>query len=183
MRQRLEEELKEFEQILQRDQMDEPKAEGFNKKKELKWEKGMAAGMQIGAAVGSIKVGGVIGASFGGPLGFVAGAGLMLVVDLLAGASRKAVTDIRGNDTKSKMITYISDFKNDLQNAMDDSFNKFVDQLENQLESYRKERKEQLDAMEKRIQSIRQGHREIFDEISVLKQDKEVLLKGKIAND
>lgn len=179
----LEEELKEFEQILQRDQMDEPKAEGFNKKKELKWEKGMAAGMQIGAAVGSIKVGGVIGASFGGPLGFVAGAGLMLVVDLLAGASRKAVTDIRGNDTKSKMITYISDFKNDLQNAMDDSFNKFVDQLENQLESYRKERKEQLDAMEKRIQSIRQGHREIFDEISVLKQDKEVLLKGKIAND
>ena len=175
----LEEELKEFEQILQRDQMDEPKAEGFNKKKELKWEKGMAAGMQIGG----VWIGGAVGGTIGGPLGFVAGAGLMLVVDLLAGASRKAVTDIRGNDTKSKMITYISDFKNDLQNAMDDSFNKFVDQLENQLESYRKERKEQLDAMEKRIQSIRQGHREIFDEISVLKQDKEVFLKGKIAND
>ena len=175
----LKEELKEFEQILQRDQMDEPKAEGFNKKKELKWEKGMEAGMQIGG----VWIGGAVGGTIGGPLGFVAGAGLMLVIDLLAGASRKAVTDIRGNDTKSKMITYISDFKNDLQNAMDDSFNKFVDQLENQLESYRKERKEQLDAMEKRIQSIRQGHREIFDEISVLKQDKEVLLKGKIAND
>ena len=179
----LKEELKEFEQILQRDQMDEPKAEGFNKQEEFKWEKGMEAGMKIGGTVGSIWIGGAIGTSFGGPIGFVAGAGLMLVVDLLASASRKAVTDVRGNDTKSKMTPYIDDFKNDLQNAMDDSFNKFVDQLETQLESYRKERKEQLDAMEKRIQSIRQGHREIFDEISVLKQDKEVLLKGKIAND
>lgn len=175
--------------ILTRESMTSPGADVFNKDQAFKWEKGMDAALKIGSGVGGLAAGTAItgalggaaiaGVAIAGPVGIAAGIAIALVGGWLGGMARKGVTRSRGWETKRELEPHIEHFRDELERAINSSYSKFSQDASSQLDKYADARREQLAAMESRIQEFRAKGMEFGLKLEDLKRDKQFLLDWK----
>lgn len=174
-------------EILNRESMNSPSANAFNKEQAFKWEKGMDAAVKVGAGIGGFAAGGAItvalegagvaigGLAIAGPVGIAAGIAIALVGGWLGGAARRGVTKSRGRETKRELEPYIERFRDELEKAVNGSYTKFSQNASQQLDEYADARREQLTVMEDRIQQFREQGMEFGLKLEDLKRDKQYL--------
>ena len=175
----MKEELEELEDILNRENMSSPEFQTFNKAQAFKWEKGMEATFRIGSALGGV----AILSTIGGPVGFAAGLAVMLIGNLIGGASKREVVKARAQETKSQIAPHIADFQVALENTIINSYTQFCDKTMEQLTNYREAREEQLEYMQKTISDLRErGNRSTMD-LNTLAQDRQYLIDWSVDDD
>lgn len=146
------EKTSELEYIFQDEAKGNYNAYEFNKKQELKWEKGLEAGIKVGGGIGGIlaatKVGAAVGTGIGGPvgtiIGSVAGAGTAITVSIFAtitgGKSKSLVVAKRASKTKQHIRPIIDDLCGHMREELTEVFNNMSDQLILGLNQYYEDR-------------------------------------------
>ncbi len=165
--------------LLEKEKMDNSEEDNFYRKKELKWENIVKGGFDIGGAIGgsiiaSIVTGAVEG-SWGGPAGVVVGILVAITVSLIGSGIKKAKMNQRAKEAKEQIKPYITKFRNNLYEIIDDSFSKYFDSIMDVLVKFRKNRQDYLDALNNRILDIMKNGNDIDLEIEELDSDLDYL--------
>lgn len=171
-------ELEHLQDILQKESFSLPQMETFNKAQAFKWEKGMQAGIDLAGVLG----GAAVGASVGGIVGFVVGGLIATVGMLIGGASRKAVTRSRGQQTKQELTPVLDRFQESLTRSLCEPFGKFESSLLEQLKQYEQARQNEVQSLQAELERLEsEGAQALYDE-GTLRRDQEFLKKWSVEN-
>jgi len=152
----LSDKMKKLSDIIEQEHKNNFAAEGFNKKQELKWEKGLDAGFKIGGGIGGVlvglqvvgKAGAAVGSLFAPPIGTIVGgiagvaSGVLvgIIAGMIGGGSKKLIMAERATATKRQVSPLIEDICEKVQNQLAESFNTMCDDISVALEQYYKDR-------------------------------------------
>jgi len=176
----------------------------LNKTQKLKWEKGLKAGLILGADVGAIFAGGAIGTSVtsaiaagagtgatvgtaAGPIGIAVGAAAGITISLIglgvASLVKKGITKKRGEETKRELEPLLESYHDTLLDTVktysDDCFNT----ISKNVEEYISAMKDQLKYVNDEIsQKRREGEQVKFSE-EELREDLSFLKRWEAENE
>ncbi len=134
----------------------------FNKREELKWEKGVEALFKLGGAAGGtylgFKAGALVGSFIAPPpigtiIGGIAGTGVAIAVSvfssLLGSKSKQSVVSKRASETKRQIRTEIENICEDLRKKLLETYNSTADKLIAGLDQYLEDRIDAIDDLRK----------------------------------
>lgn len=178
--------------------------EVLNKAQKLKWEKGLKAGLILGADIGALFAGGAIasgvssaiaagagtGAAVGtaaGPIGIAVGAAAGITISLIglgvASLVKKGITKKRGEETKREMEPILESYHDLLLNTVKEYSDGCFDAISKNVEEYTSAMKEQLKYINDEIsQKRREGEQMKYTE-EELREDLSFLKKWEAENE
>lgn len=185
------EKLHVFDAWMQKEERIHPQFNSFIKEKQLKWEKGVNAGIRLAGIASGTAAGFEIGASIGtavvGPLGLVLGSiagttiGFLAVTlsGMLGGGVKSRVSATRAAQTRREIRPVIEEAVDGMYIATRESFDAYCDRLRETLDGYRSTRSEQYETLRRGNQAMLDLEEDPQDKLEELAADLEELRRAK----
>ena len=179
-------------------------AMALNKKKKLKWEKGLKGGLilghDIGGAIAGIAIGGAVAKAVGagaaagaaagtagGPIGWAVGAAAGIAISLIglgvATIANKTITKKRGEETKAELEPLLNQYQTRIENTVRKYSDHCFDSINDDVKNYINGMKQALDSVKDEISTLRREGEKMKYSADELREDLAYIKKWEVENE